>query len=72
MENAMEEDEENFNPEEELRDYDEVAKSLPVFCVSSRAYQKLCGRLQKDEKVPGFKTPEETEVSRLIQLKRSS
>jgi hypothetical protein len=72
MENAMEEDEENFNPEEELRDYDEVAKSLPVFCVSSRAYQKICGRLQKDEEVPGFKTAEETEVSRLIHSKRSS
>ena len=72
MENAMEEDEENFNPDEELRDYDKVAKSLPVFCVSSRAYQKLCGRLEKDEKVPGFKTPEETGVSSRILLKRSS
>lgn len=33
---AAEEDEENFDPENEVRDYDEVAKSLPVFCVSSR------------------------------------
>jgi hypothetical protein len=36
-----------------------------VFCVSSRAYQKLCGRLQKDEAVPGFKTVEETEMPQL-------
>ncbi|KAH7117730.1 hypothetical protein B0J11DRAFT_90327 [Dendryphion nanum] len=65
QENAAEEDEETFNPDEDLRNYDEVAKSLPVFCVSSRAYQKLCGRLQKDGKVPGFKTPEETEIPQL-------
>ena len=36
---ALEEDEENFNPDVELRDYDQVARSLPVFCVSSRGYQ---------------------------------
>ena len=33
---AAEEDEENFNPDNEVRDYDEVARELPVFCVSSR------------------------------------
>lgn len=65
QENAAEEDEDNFNPDEELRDYDKVAKSLPVFCVSSRAYQKMSGRLQKDDAVPGFKTPEETEMPQL-------
>jgi hypothetical protein len=65
QENAAEEDEENFNPDEELRDYDQVASSLPVYCVSSRAYQKLCGRLQKDSDVPGFKTLEETEIPQL-------
>lgn len=64
QENAAE-DEEHFNPDEELRDYDEVAKSLPVFCVSSRAYQKLCGRLKKDDNVPGFKSAEETEMPQL-------
>jgi hypothetical protein len=36
---ALEEDEENFNPDVELRDYEQVAQSLPVFCVSSRGYQ---------------------------------
>ncbi|KAI6827790.1 hypothetical protein KC340_g9470 [Hortaea werneckii] len=53
QENAEEEDPEHFNPEEDLRDYDEVARNLPVFCVSSRAYQKLSGRLKKDKDVPG-------------------
>lgn len=65
QENAAEEDENNFDPDEEMRDYDEVAKALPVFCVSSRAYQKMCGRLQKDDAVPGFNTPEETEMPQL-------
>ncbi|KAF9700954.1 hypothetical protein EKO04_000363 [Ascochyta lentis] len=65
QENAAEEDEDNFNPDEELRDYDKVAKALPVFCVSSRAYQKMCGRLQKDDAVPGFSSPEETEMPQL-------
>lgn len=30
---AAEEDEENFNPDVEARDYEEVARGLPVFCV---------------------------------------
>ncbi|KAL8652063.1 MAG: hypothetical protein Q9226_004426 [Calogaya cf. arnoldii] len=62
---AAEEDEDNFNPEKDVRDYDEVAKSLPVFCVSSRGYQKLQGRLRKDPAVPGFTTIEETEIPAL-------
>ncbi|RDL34493.1 uncharacterized protein BP5553_07621 [Venustampulla echinocandica] len=41
QENAQEADEANFNPDEDIRNYEEVARSLPVFCVSSRAYQKL-------------------------------
>lgn len=65
QENAAEEDEASFNPDEDLRNYDEVARSLPVFCVSSRAYQKMCGRLKKDGAVPGFKSPEETEIPQL-------
>ena len=62
---AAEEDEENFNPDADLRDYDEVARSLPVFCVSSRGYQKLNGRLRKDPPVPGFVTTAETEIPQL-------
>jgi hypothetical protein len=62
---AEEEDAANFNPEVEVRDYDEVARSLPVFCVSSRAYQKLKGRLQRDKAVPGFENIDETEIPKL-------
>jgi hypothetical protein len=61
----VEANEADFNPDEDLRDYAEVARSLPVFCVSSRAYQKLSGRLQRDKGVPGFNTVEETEIPQL-------
>lgn len=62
---AAEDDEENFNPDAEIRDYEAVAQSLPVFCVSSRAYQKLQGRLKKSPAVPGFTSIEETEIPQL-------
>lgn len=62
---ATEEDEEHFNPDVETRDYDEVAHGLPVFCVSSRGYQKLQGRLRKDPHIGGFATIEETEIPQL-------
>lgn len=62
---AAEEDEENFNPDADTRNYEEVARSLPVFCVSSRGYQKLQGRLKKDPNIPGFKALEETEIPQL-------
>ncbi|KAL3424847.1 tat pathway signal sequence, partial [Phlyctema vagabunda] len=65
QENAEEEDADNFDPEEDIRDYDQVARSLPVFAVSSRAYQKLKGRLLRDAAVPGFRAPEETEIPQL-------
>ncbi|KAF2757867.1 hypothetical protein EJ05DRAFT_368999 [Pseudovirgaria hyperparasitica] len=65
QENAIEEDEENFNPDDEKRDYEQVARDLPVFCVSSRAYQKLSGRLKKDSAVPGFTTLDQTEIPAL-------
>lgn len=65
QENAAEEDPDNFDPEDEIRDYEEVARSLPVFCVSSRAYQKLSGRLQKDSNVGGFISPDQTEIPQL-------
>jgi hypothetical protein len=67
QETAQEEDEDNFNPDDEKRDYDEVARSLPVICCSSRAYQKMKGRMQRDNDVPGFRTVEETEIPQLQQ-----
>ena len=65
QEMAEEQDSLNFDPDMETRDYDEVARSLPVFCVSSRAYQKLQGRLKKEPTVPGFQGLQETEVPQL-------
>ncbi|KIX00086.1 uncharacterized protein Z518_10223 [Rhinocladiella mackenziei CBS 650.93] len=62
---AEEEDAANFNPDVDARDYGEVARNLPVFCVSSRAYQKLKGRLPKDKTPPGFKHVDETEIPAL-------
>ncbi|KAL8711916.1 MAG: hypothetical protein Q9225_007039 [Loekoesia sp. 1 TL-2023] len=59
---ACEENEATFDPEEEIKDYDKIATALPVFCVSSRGYQKLKGRFQKDETILGFKDIEETEI----------
>ncbi|KAI1302789.1 hypothetical protein F5Y03DRAFT_396306 [Xylaria venustula] len=66
QENAVEEDDETFDPDEDHRNYDEVAHSLPVFCVSSRAYQKLTGKLEKDDfQAHGFLSIEETEIPKL-------
>ncbi|KAI1074397.1 hypothetical protein F5B20DRAFT_586283 [Whalleya microplaca] len=66
QENAIEEDDTAFDPDQDIRDYDEVARSLPVFCVSSRAYQKLSGRLKKDDfQSHGFMSMKDTEVPAL-------
>lgn len=54
-----------FDPEDEIRNYDQVAESLPVFCVSSIAYQTLSGRFRQDGKTPGFQSLEETEIPQL-------
>ena len=62
QENSAEEDEESFDPEHEIRDYRQVAESLSVFCVSNRAYQKICGRMRMDNGVQGFVTDQETEI----------
>ncbi|KLU81761.1 hypothetical protein MAPG_00842 [Magnaporthiopsis poae ATCC 64411] len=48
------------------RDYDAVAKSLPVFCVSARAYQHLCGFLKKDKfQASAFANEADTEIPSL-------
>ncbi|KAK2786573.1 hypothetical protein FQN52_007747 [Onygenales sp. PD_12] len=54
-----------FDPAVSPRDYDDVANRLPVFCVSSRAYQKLQGRFQRDGSMKSFKHIEATEVPAL-------
>ncbi|KAL2385678.1 hypothetical protein RJ035_004895 [Blastomyces gilchristii] len=55
-------EEESFDPSVDLRDYDQVARALPVFCVSSKAYQKLKGRLRRDHAVKALCNPEDTEI----------
>ncbi|KAI8946002.1 hypothetical protein F4801DRAFT_566054 [Xylaria longipes] len=66
QENSAEENDATFDPDQDARDYDEVARSLPVFCVSSRAYQKLSGKLEKDDfQSHGFQSMEDTEVPKL-------
>jgi GTPase SAR1 family protein len=62
---AEEEDEDNFNPDADVRDYEQVAQSLPVFCVSSRAYQTLSGHFQQDGKIRGFQEVDQTELPQL-------
>lgn len=62
------EENENSTGDDELqltRDYDALERDLPVFCVSTRAYQKLRGRLRKEPVVEGFKDFEDTELPHL-------
>ncbi|THX38594.1 hypothetical protein D6D11_09018 [Aureobasidium pullulans] len=66
QEAEAEDDPDQYDPEQEIRDYEKVAKDLPVFCVSSRAYQNLSGRLLKDNAVRGFTDVDQTEVSSMV------
>ncbi|KAK5631980.1 hypothetical protein RRF57_007694 [Xylaria bambusicola] len=51
----------NFDPEQEKRDYAEVGRSLPLYCVSSRAYQSL----SRNEQVKGFHDVDSTQIPQL-------
>ncbi|KAL1846905.1 hypothetical protein Plec18167_001538 [Paecilomyces lecythidis] len=64
-EHLEEMDPENFDPEIQTRDYGKLARSLPVFCVSSRGYQKVSGRLRRDSLIPGFTDPADTGIPQL-------
>ncbi|KAF2016407.1 hypothetical protein BU24DRAFT_481019 [Aaosphaeria arxii CBS 175.79] len=64
-ESAIRSNEQQFDPEDAIRDYDEIANALPVFCVSSRAYQRLQGRSEDDGVTPGFSSLLQTEVPQL-------
>ncbi|KAK1756044.1 hypothetical protein QBC47DRAFT_298399 [Echria macrotheca] len=44
------------------RDYQKLADMLPVFCVSSKAYLKKTGQLEKDEAMSGFPDVEDTGI----------
>ncbi|KAB5570663.1 hypothetical protein GE09DRAFT_715764 [Coniochaeta sp. 2T2.1] len=67
---AQEQDEDNFDPSQDQRDYGELARQLQVFCLSSRAYLKLSGKLKQDEVVSGFENLDDTEVPLLQQRAR--
>ena len=61
------EDDDDFNPDCDARDYTKVAQDLPVFCVSARGYQSLKGRLRKDRAVNCFQKLRDTGVPMLQQ-----
>ena len=69
MEAMEKQDSENFNPMAAAmkRDYTRVAKDFPVFCVSSRSYQKFKGRFKKDRDPQVFSTIEDTGLPALQQ-----
>ncbi|GKZ65298.1 hypothetical protein AnigIFM50267_008348 [Aspergillus niger] len=57
------EDDDAENPvQATVCDYDELERNLPVFCVSTRAYQGLRGRTDMAKLVGGFSELEETEI----------
>ncbi|KAI3544138.1 hypothetical protein CABS03_04943 [Colletotrichum abscissum] len=43
-------------------DYEQIGRVLPVFCISSRGYQQLRGRMKKDHRVVGFTSLDDTGV----------
>ncbi|KAK1457104.1 hypothetical protein CMEL01_16115 [Colletotrichum melonis] len=43
-------------------DYEQIDRDLPVFCISSRGYQQLRGRMKKDHRVVGFTSLDDTGV----------
>ncbi|KAK1535551.1 hypothetical protein CPAR01_09093 [Colletotrichum paranaense] len=43
-------------------DYEQIGRDLPVFCISSRGYQQLRGRMKKDHRVVGFTSLDDTGV----------
>ncbi|KAM7193284.1 hypothetical protein V8F20_008479 [Naviculisporaceae sp. PSN 640] len=55
----------NFDPDFQARDYREIAERLPVFCVSSRAYQQKSRLLPHSRPYPGFRTLEDTQMPQL-------
>lgn len=62
----MEEDESSFNPDQVYEEAIEVGKNMPVFCISSRVYQKLMGMMEEEDfATTGYQTIEDTEIPRL-------
>ncbi|GKT60910.1 tat pathway signal sequence [Colletotrichum tofieldiae] len=52
-----------FNPDQPRRDYNKIKAGLPVFCISSRAYQKLKGMMQhEDFNASGYRSLDDTGI----------
>ena len=66
-ERIREDDEKDHNDELDgpRRNYNALEANVPVYCVSSRAYQKLEGRMINDSDVKGFRDIADTEVPKL-------
>lgn len=47
------------------RNYEDVARSFPVFCISSKAYQQFRKPTSREVRVKGFKTIEDSEIPSL-------
>ncbi|RYP69257.1 hypothetical protein DL771_006225 [Monosporascus sp. 5C6A] len=58
---------ESFDPDDEQRDYGSLARGLPVFCISSRAYQSLSNLSGNGNPMLGFESSEATEIPQLIE-----
>jgi hypothetical protein len=71
-ETASKANEVGFDPEELARDYNNVAESLPVFCVSSRAYQQMKGNFADDTPIAGFPTLKDTGIPGLQEHARNA
>lgn len=55
------------SPSRPARDYRAAEEQLPVFCVSTLAYQWMQGRMPKESVVEGFTTLEQTGIPQLQQ-----
>ncbi|GJC85362.1 nuclear GTPase SLIP-GC [Colletotrichum liriopes] len=52
-----------FNPDQPRRDYNKIKTGLPVFCISSRAYQKLKGMMQNEDfNTSGYRSLDDTGI----------
>lgn len=62
----MEKDADGFDPDQQGRDYQKIARSLPVFCVSSQVYKAKKGLSREKVNTEGFQELDDTEVPQLI------
>ena len=64
---AFKTNEDDFDPEEAVRDYEELRSKVSVFSISARAYQALSRSSADAEKIRGFPTLEHTNLPQLQQ-----